>query len=428
MKRIVEPSLEQIVDRPFIEDAKIEKEVARIIKNVREEGDDALFYYNKKFDNNDSNSLIISNEYLEEQAKLIEPELKQAIDHAFLNIKKFHQSQLVEHPKVKIDNGITLWREDRAIQRVGIYVPGGTAALFSSLLMLALPAKIAGCEKIIVTTPINSDAELSVPFCYSAVLCEVDEVYQVGGAQAIAALAYGTETIKAVDKIFGPGNRYVTEAKSQVSKKCAIDMPAGPSEVMVVIDENSNYSFAASDLLSQAEHGLDSQVALVVYTSDASAAHKIIDEVETCLEIQLEKLSRKEIASEVINNSVAFVALDETKLIEIIDNWAAEHLILNCTNYHEVAKKIKNAASVFLGPYSCESAGDYASGTNHTLPTNFWAKSHSGISVESFLKRVSFQEINKEGLISLKDTIIALADAEGLDAHSAAVKIRVEGK
>ncbi|MFA7671297.1 MAG: histidinol dehydrogenase, partial [Sphaerochaetaceae bacterium] len=259
-------------------------------------------------------------------------------------------------------------------------------------------------------------------------LCEVDEIYQVGGAQAIGALAYGTETIPSVDKIFGPGNRYVTEAKSQVSRVCAIDMPAGPSEVMVVIDKNSNYAFAAADLLSQAEHGPDSQIALVVYCSDVILAHQIIDEVENHLKEQLKTLPRKEIATKVIDNGRAFVALDEKKLLEIIDNWAAEHLILQCDNYSEIAKKVNNAASLFLGPYSCESAGDYASGTNHTLPTNFWARSHSGISLQSFLKRLSFQEIAKEGLETLSETIVTLAGAEGLEAHSRAVKIRMEGK
>ncbi len=337
------------------------------------------------------------------------------------NIESYHRSQAEQPEKLETTEGVFCWRESRAIEKVGLYIPGGTAPLFSSVLMLAVPAMIAGCEEIIICTPPGSDEKINPAILYSASVCGVTKIFKTGGAQAIAAMAYGTESVPAVNKIFGPGNQYVTRAKELVQLNgTAIDIPAGPSEVLLIADKSANPEFIAADLLSQAEHGNDSQVLLL------SDSEKLIGDTTIAINKQLEKLPRKDIAAKALKNSMAILLNDINTCIQLSNLYAPEHLILAISNYKELAGSIKSAGSVFLGSYSCESAGDYASGTNHTLPTNGYARAYSGVSLDSYIKKISFQEISSEGLKNIGKYIEIMAEAEGLQAHKNAVSIRLK--
>ncbi len=422
LKYLVNPDPQQL-ERPGGEASSVEEAVRSIIQGVKEGGDRALREYTKQFDNAEIDSLKVPLEIQEE----ISEELKRAIARAKDNIYKFHNAQKPVDEYVEVEKGITCWRRSVPIERVGLYIPGGSAPLFSTLLMLAVPAQIAGCKEIVMVTPPRRDGSVDPTILYTAQLCGINQIYRVGGAQAIGALAYGTETIPKVDKIFGPGNRYVTEAKQQVSQtECAIDMPAGPSEVMVVIDKTSSPPYAAADLLSQAEHDSDSQVVLVVVASNESEGQEIVSGVEAELKRQKATLSRQNIVEHSLDHSWAVVVTEPSLLLPLINKYAPEHLIINTHDYKEVAKGVESAGSVFLGEYTCESVGDYASGTNHTLPTARWARSYSGVSLDSFYKKITFQEITREGLHSIGESVKILAEAESLDAHARAVTIRLE--
>ena len=368
--------------------------VKRIIDDVRKRGDAALYDYALRFDSSRLDFLYVSDEEFEEAEKAVSPELKAAIAHAAQNIRKFHEAEMPEGENVETESGVRCWRKIVPLSRVGLYVPGGTAPLFSTVLMLAIPASVAGCREIVLATPAKNGA-LSPAILYAARISGVRRVLKVGGAQAIAAMAYGTESVPRCDKLFGPGNSYVTEAKRQVSSDTAIDMLAGPSEVLVAVDSSSCPEFAASDLLSQAEHGKDSQVVLHEYMLPS------------------------------LSHSFAVPVYSDEDLISIINEYAPEHLIISTENPGKILEGVENAGSVFLGRWTPESAGDYASGTNHTLPTSGWARSSSGVSVDSFIKKITVQEISRDGLENLGSTIIALSEAEGLNAHSYAVKVRL---
>jgi histidinol dehydrogenase len=347
--------------------------------------------------------------------------LKTAICQAQANIEKFHSRQLSGIEIIETMPGVQCWRKNVGIEKVGLYVPGGTAPLFSTVLMLGIPAKLAGCKKIVLCTPCSKDGEVHPAILFSAQLIGINKIYKIGGAQAIAAMAYGTESIEAVSKIFGPGNQYVTIAKQLVQMQgISIDMPAGPSEVCVIADETANASFVAADLLSQAEHGVDSQVLLV------SNKEEVVKEIQDELERQLERLPRKEIAQKALNNSKAIVLENSNDAIGLVNEYASEHLIISCRDADTIAEKITNAGSVFIGNYSPESVGDYASGTNHTLPTNGFARAYSGVSIDSFVKKITYQRLSQAGLNAIANTVIAMAEAEGLDAHANAVKVRMK--
>ncbi len=422
LKYLVNPDPQQL-KRPDGEATSVAEVVRSIIQGVKEGGDKALREYTKQFDNAEIDSLKAPLEIQEE----IPEELKRAIARAKDNIYKFHNAQMPVDEYVEVEEGITCWRRSVPIERVGLYIPGGSAPLFSTLLMLAVPAQIAGCKEIVMVTPPRKDGSVDPTILYAAQLCGINQIYRVGGAQAIGALAYGTEAIPKVDKIFGPGNRFVTEAKQQVAQsECAIDMPAGPSEVMVVIDKTSSAPYAAADLLSQAEHDSDSQVVLVVVASNESEGQRIVGKVEGELKRQKGTLSREAIVDKSLSNSWAVVVTDPSLVLPLINEYAPEHLIINTNDYKEVAKGVESAGSVFLGEYACESIGDYASGTNHTLPTARWARSYSGVSLDSFYKKITFQEITREGLHSIGESVKILAEAELLDAHARAVTIRLE--
>lgn len=422
LKLLVNPNPQEL-RRPSGESSSVEEVVRAIIRGVKEGGDEALRSYTKEFDRVEIDSLKVP---LPSSFEIPE-ELKRAIQRAKDNIYKFHSAQKPHDEYVEVEPGITCWRQSVAVERVGLYIPGGSAPLFSTLLMLAIPAQIAGCEEIVVVTPPKRDGSVDPAILYSAQLCGVTQIYRVGGAQAIAALAYGTETIGKVDKIFGPGNRYVTEAKQQVSQtECGIDLPAGPSEVMVVIDATSSCSYAAADLLSQAEHDSDSQVVLVVVAQNEEEGRDIVKKVEGEIIKQKGSLSRLDIVERSLSHSWAVVVTEPILILPLINEYAPEHLIITTKDYKEVAKGVKNSGSVFLGEYACESLGDYASGTNHTLPTARWARSHSGVSLDSFYKKITFQEVTKEGLLSIGESVKILAEAESLDAHAQAVTIRLD--
>ncbi|MGI6466654.1 MAG: histidinol dehydrogenase [Sphaerochaetaceae bacterium] len=429
LKSVVNPNedqLEALFSRYVDKEVNLKDQVRTIINQVKTDGDKALISLTKQIDNVELDNLLVSKEKLKEYSLLIDDKLKTSIDRAFNNIKKFHEAQIPKDEFVEIEKGINLWRKSIPIENVGIYIPGGSAPLFSTLLMTATLAKIAKCKRVVVTTPPTKEGKVDPAISYVALKLDVDEFYLVGGAQAIAALAYGTESIKKVDKIFGPGNRWVTEAKVQVSEVCAIDMPAGPSEVMVVIDQTSEAQFVSSDLLSQLEHGIDSQAILVVYDKDVGKGLKIKSQVEDFLIDQMASLKREDVVRESLKNSMAVIVDSKELLVKVINSYAAEHLLLQTVDCDKLAEKVVNGASVFIGPYSCESAGDYASGTNHTLPTNRWARSLSGLSLDSFLKKVTFQKLSKEGLKSIGPTIINMAENEKLDAHALAVKVRLK--
>ena len=399
----------------------IAERVQAIVDRVAREGDAALKVLAKDIDGVELASLKVSDAELNEAAEKMSPEVKAAIEVARKNITVFHTAQLPREVRVETQPGVVCIQRPVAIRRVGLYIPGGTAPLFSTVLMLALPAKIAGCEEVVLCTPTNKEGKVAAEVLYAAQQCGVTSVYKIGGAQAVAAMAYGTESVPKVDKIFGPGNRYVTLAKQLVSgRNTSIDMPAGPSEVMVMADESADARFVAADLLSQAEHGRDSQ-AMVVCNSEA-LAEAVMAEVER----QAALLSRGEYIAESLKNSRAVVFASRQEMIDFANAYAAEHLIVSMQDAWSVVDKITAAGSIFVGNYSPESAGDYASGTNHTLPTSGWAHSCSGVNVDSFMRKMTIQELSKEGLQGLSATIVAMADAEGLEAHAAAVKVRME--
>lgn len=410
----------RILARPAIDTRFLERTVANILDDVRRGGDEALKHCARHFDKVELDEFLVSEaEFTEAEAQISE-ELKEAIIVAKANIEKFHTAQKEKPEIIETTPGVFCWRKSVAIEKVGLYVPAGTAPLFSTVLMLAIPAKLAGCAEIVVCSPPAPDGKINPATLYAARLCGATKVFKIGGAQAVGAMAYGTRSVPKVYKIFGPGNQYVTEAKQQVAKTgTAIDMPAGPSEVAVLADETSIPAFVAADLLSQAEHGADSQV-LLVTTSETVIAETLAE-----LEKQLDMLPRRAIAAQALENSKAILVEDTKTAIELLNEYAAEHLILAVKDADAVAEKIVNAGSVFLGNYSCESAGDYASGTNHTLPTNGYARSYSGVSLDSFVKKITFQRLTADGVKNLGRTIECLAEAEGLQAHKNAISVRL---
>jgi len=407
-----------ITERPAIENGMLRKQVGKIIADVKKNGDRSLKRYSKKFDGVDLKKLSVGQKEIAAAEKNVSESLKSAIIVAIENIKRFHSVQVEEIKKIETMEGVECWRRPTPMKRVGLYIPGGSAPLFSTVLMLGIPAQIAGCSEVVLCTPPSKDGSIHPAILYAAQKVGVTEIYRCGGAQAIAAMAYGT--IKKVDKIFGPGNQYVTAAKQLVQMDgIAIDMPAGPSEVCVLADDTANPDFVAADLLSQAEHGPDSQVLLVA--NDES----IIEKTIKSLHAQLGLLERKEIAAKALENSKAVLMKDMDDAMELVNDYAAEHLIIASEEAPRYGAMVINAGSVFLGNYTPESAGDYASGTNHTLPTNGYARAYSGVSVDSFVKKITFQQISKQGIQNIGKTIISMAEAEGLDAHANAVKIRL---
>lgn len=403
------------------DNSQIAERVEAIVERVAGEGDAALYALAEEIDGVRLKALAVADEEFMEAEAAVNQEVKDAIEVAVKNISAFHQAQLPKEIRVVTQAGVECVQRPVAMRRVGLYIPGGTAPLFSTVLMLALPASIAGCREIILCTPTDKQGRVAAEVLYAARRCGVTKVFKAGGAQAIAAMAYGTESIPKVDKIFGPGNRYVTMAKQYVAaRNTAIDMPAGPSEVMAMADESANPRFVAADMLSQAEHGRDSQ-AMVVCDSMA-LAESIAAEVER----QRQMLSRADYVAESLANSRAIVFDHRADMIAFANEYAAEHLIVSMNDAWGVASEITAAGSIFIGNYSPESAGDYASGTNHTLPTSGWAHSCSGVNIDSFLRKITIQEISRDGIASLAPTIIAMAEAEGLEAHAAAVKVRVE--
>lgn len=419
-KDLSKEKIKELCSRQAEDDHLIISRVESILNTVKTDGDSALLSYAEQFDKVQLPSLFIAEEELMEIASEIPKEVKSAIDIAYQNIYKFHQAQLKNEARIETMPGVNCWREARAIEKVGLYIPGGTAVLPSTFLMLGIPAKIAGCSEIIVCSPPQRDGKINSYIAYVATLLKIKKVYLTGGAQAVGAMAYGTKTIPKVDKIFGPGNRYVTEAKKQVQNTVAIDMPAGPSEVLIIADQTANPAFVAADLLAQAEHGTDSQAILV------ATDEKIISETLTEIELQLNKLPRKEIASKAIENSYVVFAENLAEAMHFSNAYAPEHLILATQDFESLVPAIINAGSVFLGNLTPESAGDYASGTNHTLPTSGFARAFSGVSVDTFLKKITFQHLSIEGLTNLGPTVEVLARAEGLEAHRNAISIRLE--
>jgi histidinol dehydrogenase len=424
MKTYINPSKEdwaRILARPVFDVSELFGRVGEILRQIKTGGETALKELTSKFDGVALEQFQVSPEEFAEAEKLVSDDLKDAIRVAARNISVFHEAQLAEPKKIETQPGVVCWQKQVPVGKVGLYVPGGSAPLFSTVLMLALPAKIAGCREVVLCSPPDKTGKIHPAILFAALTSGVSKVFKLGGVQAIGAMAYGTSRVPKVDKIFGPGNQYVTAAKQLVSiSDVAIDMPAGPSEVAVVADEFSEPAFVASDLLSQAEHGPDSQVVLVATNI------KVVEKVAFEVERQLEKLLRKEIAQKALGNSVAIVMDTEALLVDLINEYAPEHLILATKNYNEIASRIANAGSVFLGQFTPESAGDYASGTNHTLPTNGWAKSFSGVNLDSFMKKITFQEISPEGLKNLGHLIETMAASELLDAHKNAVTLRLE--
>ena len=409
-----------IIERPSIDAAQLNDNVRNIIDDVIAGGDAAIKKITLQFDRVSINELKVTAEKIAAAENLLTPGLKTAIQLAKVNIEIFHNSQIQKVERIETMPGVWCWRKSVGIEKVGIYIPGGSAPLFSTVLMLGIPAKIAGCKEVILCTPPNEQGEINPAILYAASLVGVTAIYSVGGAQAIAAMAYGTATIPKVHKIFGPGNQYVTAAKQLVQQNgIAIDMPAGPSEVCVWADENAIPSFVAADLLSQAEHGPDSQVILVANNK------AIVSAIQLEIDLQLSALPRKDFASKALANSKAIILSNQDQAIDLINAYAPEHLILSVDNALQIADKIINAGSVFIGNYSPESVGDYASGTNHTLPTNGYAKAYSGVSLDSFVKKITFQQLTERGLMNIAPTVIEMAEADGLQAHSNAVSVRL---
>ncbi|CAM1366713.1 bifunctional histidinal dehydrogenase and histidinol dehydrogenase [Tenacibaculum soleae] len=412
---------QSLLQRPTKSVADIEGTVSEIFNEIKNEGDVAVNKYTSLFDKVDLKSTEVTSEEFQNAEKLVSESLKEAIQQAKTNIEVFHAAQKTEKVVVETTNGVLCWQQKRAIQKVGLYIPGGSAPLFSTVLMLATPAKIAGCKEIVLCSPPDKNGLINPAILYAATLCGVTKVYKVGGIQAIAGLTFGTETIPKVSKIFGPGNQYVTVAKQLATKYgVAIDMPAGPSELLVLADESANPTFVASDLLSQAEHGADSQVILVSDSID------FMSKVDEEINLQLENLSRKEITKKALVNAKAILIKEANEVLGFVNDYAPEHLIISTRNDDYFLDKIENAGSVFIGNYTPESAGDYASGTNHTLPTNGFAKAYSGVNLDSFTKSITYQKISKEGIQNIGKTIELMAEAEGLQAHKNAVSVRLK--
>ena len=412
---------QSLLQRPTKSVADIEGTVSEIFNEIKNEGDLAVNKYTSLFDKVDLKSTEVTSEEFQNAEKLVSESLKEAIQQAKNNIESFHAAQKTEKVVVETTNGVLCWQQKRAIQKVGLYIPGGSAPLFSTVLMLATPAKIAGCKEIVLCSPPDKNGSINPAILYAASLCGVTKVYKVGGIQAIAGLTFGTETIPKVSKIFGPGNQYVTVAKQLATKfGVAIDMPAGPSELLVLADESTNPTFVASDLLSQAEHGADSQVILVSDSTD------FINKVDEEIKIQLENLSRKEITKKALVNSKAILIKEANDVLDFVNDYAPEHLIISTRNDEFFIDRIENAGSVFIGSFTPESAGDYASGTNHTLPTNGFAKAYSGVNLDSFTKSITYQKISEEGIKNIGKTIELMAEAEGLQAHKNAVSVRLK--
>ena len=412
---------QKIVERPHLDVSQLNKTVASVLADVRQRGDEAVKGYELKFDHVDLPTLEVTKGEIAEAEELVSKELKDAIQLAHANIKVFHESQRFRSKKVETMPGVTCWQKSVPIEKVGLYIPGGTAPLFSTVLMLATPAKIAGCKEIVLCTPPNREGKVNPAILVAAKIAGVSKIFKAGGVQAIGAMAYGTESIPKVYKIFGPGNQYVMAAKQQVSiHDVGIDMPAGPSEVCVIADDTANAEFVAADLLSQAEHGVDSQVFLI------TTSNKFIDEVQKELDRQLEALPRKEIAQKALENSMLVLVSDLREAIDLSNTYAPEHLVIQTEDYEDVASKVINAGSVFLGQYACESAGDYASGTNHTLPTHGYATTYNGVNLDSYCRKVTFQHLSEEGVRQIGHAVELMAKAEQLDAHKNAMTVRIK--
>ena len=410
----------EIVERPHLDVSTLNETVASVLSDVKRRGDDAVKGYELKFDHVDLPSLEVSDEEMREAEGLVSTELKAAIQLAHYNIEAFHRSQLFKGKKVETQPGVVCWQKSVAIEKVGLYIPGGTAPLFSTVLMLATPAKLAGCKEIVLCTPPNREGKVNPAILVAARIAGVSKIFKAGGVQAIGAMAYGTESVPKVYKIFGPGNQYVMAAKQQVSlHDVAIDMPAGPSEVCVIADEKANVEFIAADLLSQAEHGIDSQVLLI------TTSEQIVLDVQAEVNRQLSQLPRKEIAEKALENSRLVLVHDKQEAIDLSNAYAPEHLIIQTSDYEKLAEKVVNAGSVFLGEYACESAGDYASGTNHTLPTHGYATAYSGVNLDSYCRKVTFQHLSAEGIHSIGHAVELMAEAEQLDAHKNAMSVRM---
>lgn len=424
MKVICYPAKEEwdeLVKRPHLDVSELNATVEGVLNDVKNLGDSAVIRYEEKFDHAHLDSLSVSDAEMEEAESLVSLELKHALELAHHNISSFHQSQQFHGEKVETVSGVTCWQKSVAIEKVGLYIPGGTAPLFSTVLMLATPAKIAGCKEIVLCTPPNREGKVNPAILMAAKIAGVSKIFKIGGVQAIGAMAYGTESVPKVYKIFGPGNQYVMAAKQHVSlHDVAIDMPAGPSEVCVIADETSNPVFVAADLLSQAEHGVDSQVFLI------STSEEMIEKVKDEVEKQLEQLPRKEMAAKSLDNSKLVLVKDYDEAIELSNTYAPEHLIIATRNYDELAEKVVNAGSVFLGQYACESAGDYASGTNHTLPTHGYALAYNGVNLDSYNRKITFQHLTDEGIRSIGNAVVVMAENEQLEAHANAMRVRVD--
>ena len=411
----------KIVERPHLDVSELNQTVSAVLNDVRQRGDEAVKGYELKFDHVDLSELAVSKEEMDEAEQLVSDELKEAIRLAHHNIKVFHESQRFTGKKVETQPGVTCWQKAVAIEKVGLYIPGGTAPPFSTVLMLATPARIAGCSEIVLCTPPSRDGKVNPAILMAARVAGVSKIFKIGGVQAIGAMAYGTESVPKVYKIFGPGNQYVMAAKQQVSLHAvAIDMPAGPSEVCVVADDTCNVEFVAADLLSQAEHGIDSQVFLI------TTSQKVIDDVQEAVSRQLNLLPRKEIAEKTLENSTLALVSNLDEAIDLTNAYAPEHLILQTENYMELAEKVINAGSVFLGQYACASAGDYASGTNHTLPTHGYATTYSGVNLDSYQRKVTFQHLTEDGVRNIGRAVELMAEAEQLDAHKNAMTVRIK--
>ncbi len=410
-----------IVERPHLDVSQLNATVSGILEDVKCHGDEAVIRYEAKFDHASLVSLAVTEQEIEEACNLVNKDLHDALVLAHDNIYKFHASQQFESKKIETAKGVTCWQKSVPIEKVGLYIPGGTAPLFSTVLMLATPAKIAGCKEIVLCTPPNKEGKVNPAILVAAKIAGVNRIFKTGGVQAIGAMAYGTESIPKVYKIFGPGNQYVMAAKQQVSlHDVAIDMPAGPSEVCVIADANSNATFVAADLLSQAEHGIDSQVFLI------STSEEMIAKVQSEVERQLDLLPRKEIAAKTLENSTMVLVKDSEEAMELSNAYAPEHLIIATDDYEVLAGKVVNAGSVFLGKYACESAGDYASGTNHTLPTHSFALEYSGVNLDSYNRKITFQHLTEDGIRSIGHAVEVMAANEQLDAHKNAMTVRIE--
>ncbi len=411
----------EIISRPHMDVSQLNDTVSGILADIRLDGDDAVKRYEEKFDHAVLSSLAVSQEEMDEAEGLVSPELKAALELAHSNIARFHEAQRFTGHKVETCEGVTCWQKSIAIEKVGLYIPGGTAPLFSTVLMLATPAKIAGCGEIVLCTPPNREGKVNPAILVAARVAGVSKIFKAGGVQAIGAMAYGTQSVPKVSKIFGPGNQFVMAAKQQVSlHDVAIDMPAGPSEVCVIADRTSNPEFVAADLLSQAEHGADSQVLLIC--TDEAMTEKVKREVER----QLEALPRKETARKSLDNSHFVIVGDTSEAMELSNAYAPEHLILSTEDYMALSEKVINAGSVFLGSYACESAGDYASGTNHTLPTHGYATAYNGVNLDSFCRKVTFQYLDASGIRSIGKAVELMAASEQLDAHKNAMTVRIK--